>query len=183
MAKRLRYNMNACIGCQTCSLVCSTLLGQHSLSESAIYIKTKGGLQSPYVCVVCVACTENIACLEACRTGALRARPGGGVIFDKNKCISCKRCVSACAIGAVQYSEKLDQPVICRHCGTCTRYCPHHCLWMEEVDTPETETPQPETAQPSTPETASPEPAVPKENKPEANGPKNNTTKEGEVQA
>ena len=183
MAKRLRYNMNACIGCQTCSLVCSTLLGQHSLSESAIYIKTKGGLQSPYVCVVCVACTENIACLEACRTGALRARPGGGVIFDKNKCISCKRCVSACAIGAVQYSEKLDQPVICRHCGTCTRYCPHHCLWMEEVDTPEPETPQPETAQPSTPETASPEPAVPKENKPEANGPKNNTTKEGEVQA
>lgn len=137
MAKRLRYNMNACIGCQTCSLVCSTLLGQHSLSESAIYIKTKGGLQSPYVCVVCVACKENIACLEACRTGALRARPGGGVLFDKSKCISCKLCVKACAIGAVQYSEKLDQPVICRHCGTCTRFCPHQCLWMEEVEASE----------------------------------------------
>lgn len=134
MAKRLRYNMNACIGCQTCSLVCSTLLGQHSLSESAIYIKTKGGLQSPYVCVVCAACRENISCLEACRTGALRARPGGGVLFDKSKCISCRRCVDACAIGAVQYSEKLDQPVICRHCSTCTRFCPHQCLWMEEVE-------------------------------------------------
>ncbi|MDO9593189.1 MAG: 4Fe-4S binding protein [Erysipelotrichaceae bacterium] len=134
MAKRLRYNMNACIGCQTCSLVCSTLLGYHSLSESAIYIKTKGGLQSQYVCVVCVACTENISCLEACRTGALEARPGGGVIFDKKKCISCRRCVSACSIGAVQYSEALNQPVICRHCSTCTRFCPHQCLWMEEVE-------------------------------------------------
>lgn len=133
MAKRLRYNMNACIGCQTCSLVCSTLLGYHSLSESAIYIKTKGGLQSQYVCVVCVACTENISCLDACRTGALRARPGGGVLFDKKKCISCRRCVKACSIGAVQYSEVLNQPVICRHCGTCTRFCPHQCLWMEEV--------------------------------------------------
>jgi len=157
VAKRLRYNMNACIGCQTCSLVCSTLLGQHSLSESAIYIKTKGGLQSPYVCVVCVACKENIACLEACRTGALRARPGGGVLFDKSKCISCRRCVKACAIGAVQYSEKLDQPVICRHCGTCTRFCPHQCLWMEEVEETEgtdalelskTSLPNPETTQP-----------------------------------
>ncbi len=136
MAKILRYNMNACIGCQTCSLVCATLNGYHSLGESAIQIKTKGGLQSKFVCVVCIGCQENISCAEACKLGALTPREGGGVNLDKNKCIGCRKCVAACGVGAIHYSENLDKPVICRHCGTCVKYCPHHCLFMEEAEKP-----------------------------------------------
>jgi carbon-monoxide dehydrogenase iron sulfur subunit len=134
MAKRLRFRMDACIGCQTCSLVCSTLSGYHSLDESAINIKTKGGLQGKFVCVVCVGCTENIACMEACGAGALSPRTGGGVILDKNKCIGCGKCVTACSVMAIHLSHHSDKPIICRHCGTCTKYCPHGCLYMEEVE-------------------------------------------------
>lgn len=135
MAKVLRYNMNACIGCQTCTLICAGLNGYHSLGESAIQIKTKGGMQGQYVCVVCVGCRENISCLESCKLGALTARPGGGVILHKEKCIGCRACVEACSVMAIHYSDNLDLPIICRHCSTCTKYCPHNCLYMEEVET------------------------------------------------
>ncbi|WP_171903783.1 4Fe-4S binding protein [Cellulosilyticum sp. I15G10I2] len=134
MAKRLRYDMNACLGCHTCSLVCSALSGYHSLGASAINIKTKGGLQGKFVCVVCSGCTENISCMEACKTGALKARTGGGVVLDKSKCIGCKECISSCTTRAIHYSDNLDHPIICRQCGTCTKYCPHNCLYLEEVE-------------------------------------------------
>ena len=134
MAKRLRFKMDSCIGCQTCSLICSAITGFHSLDESSINIKTKGGLQSKFVCVVCVGCTDYISCMEACGAGALIARPGGGVLLDKNKCIGCGNCATACSVGAIHLSENTKKPIICRHCGTCTKYCPHGCLYMEEVE-------------------------------------------------
>lgn len=126
--------MDACIGCQTCSIVCSTLSGYHSLGESAINIKTKGGLQGKFVCVVCAGCLDYRSCEAACKTGAIKPREAGGVTIDKDKCIGCKKCVQACSIGAVQYSDNMDQPIICRQCGICTRYCPHGCLFMEEEE-------------------------------------------------
>lgn len=134
MARRLKFKMDACMGCQTCSLVCGALSGYHSLDESCINIKTKGGLQGKYICVVCAGCTENIPCLEACKAGALKARNGGGVLLDKNKCIGCRKCEAACSIRAIHFSGISNKPIICRHCGTCTKYCPHGCLFMEEVE-------------------------------------------------
>ena len=83
------------------------------------------------VSTVCLACVQA-ACEESCPTGALSPRPGGGVNLKAKLCIGCKRCLKACSVMAFGYDDDTGKPIICRHCGICTQYCPHNCLTMEE---------------------------------------------------
>ncbi len=134
MAKKLRAaEMNKCIGCFTCMNICSIVNRKnHSLTKSAIKVKTAGGMTSRFIAVVCIACHDP-ACMEACPSGALTKREGGGVNLDPEKCIGCRKCVDACVMQAVFFDEETNKPIICRHCGSCARFCPHQCLVMEEV--------------------------------------------------
>jgi len=104
----------------------------HSIQKSCIKIRTYGGLSGKFVETVCRGCVEA-PCTEVCQTGAIAPRKGGGVKVDAKKCIGCRRCVSSCALGAVDFDEDTNTPLICQHCGVCARYCPHGCLVMEEV--------------------------------------------------
>lgn len=135
MSKVLRAaGMNKCLGCFACMLVCSAVNRKnHSISKSAIKIRTAGGLQGKMVADVCQACTGERACAEACPSGALENRPGGGVIFKSERCICCRRCEKACIVSAIFYDEDEHKPIICKHCGVCTRFCPHNCLSMEDA--------------------------------------------------
>jgi anaerobic carbon-monoxide dehydrogenase iron sulfur subunit len=135
MARILKTDgMKKCIGCFTCMLVCSGLNKQnHSISKSAIRIKTSGGLSGKFVATACIACTGERACAESCPTGALESRQGGGVILNSQKCIGCRKCAKTCIVGAVYFDEQQNTPIICKHCGACAKYCPHGCLRMEET--------------------------------------------------
>ncbi|MFZ5986224.1 MAG: 4Fe-4S binding protein [Bacillota bacterium] len=135
MPKVLRADgMNKCIGCFTCMLTCSGVNRQnHSLSKSAIKVRTSGGLQGKFVAVFCLACKDERACAEACPSGALEKRLGGGVILKSEKCIGCRKCEVACIVNAVHFDEDEKKPIICKHCGVCARFCPHECLRMEDV--------------------------------------------------
>jgi Fe-S-cluster-containing dehydrogenase component len=106
---------------------------EHTTFKSAIRVRTTGGLTSSFVSIVCLACTDERACAEACPTGALKPRKGGGVLLEPDKCIGCRKCIDACIVGAVGFDEDLKVPIICKHCGICAQFCPHECLTMEEV--------------------------------------------------
>ncbi|MEI7884481.1 MAG: 4Fe-4S dicluster domain-containing protein [Clostridia bacterium] len=133
MAKLLKATgMNKCIGCLSCMLACAAVNQKdHSLNKSAIKIRTYGGLQGKFYSTVCLGCKEQIACFEACPSGALQPRSGGGVIFNSAKCIGCRRCEKACIASAVFFDEETKFPIICKHCSVCTQFCPHDCLEME----------------------------------------------------
>lgn len=135
MAKVLKADgMNKCIGCFTCMMVCAGVNRQnHSLAKSAIKIKTTGGLRGRFVSKVCLACNDDRACADACPSGALVKRQGGGVTLIPEKCIGCGRCVEACIVGAVSFDEDENKPIICKHCGLCAKFCPHGCLRLEDV--------------------------------------------------
>ncbi len=135
MAKVLRADgMKRCLGCFTCMLTCAiTNRKSHSISDSAIRVKSFGGLTGEFVANKCYACTGSRACMEACPSGALSKRPGGGVLLDKTKCIGCRKCESACIVSAVFFNDDDKTPIICRHCGVCVKFCPHQCLTMEDV--------------------------------------------------
>lgn len=137
MSKVLKAReMNKCIGCFTCMNICSIVNRQnHSLTKSAIKVRTSGGMTSRFVAIVCIACADP-ACLEACPSGALSKREGGGVLLAAEKCIGCRRCADACIMQAVFFDEETHKPIICRHCGSCARFCPHQCLQIEEVPVP-----------------------------------------------
>ena len=126
--------MNKCIGCFTCMIACSVANhDDHSVSKSAIRIRTTGGMTTGYIAVVCRGCKEP-ACREICPAGALELRPGGGVELIDEKCYGCRKCVSACSVRAVNFDKERQKPIICSHCGVCTTFCTHDCLIMEEAE-------------------------------------------------
>ncbi|MDR2599294.1 MAG: 4Fe-4S binding protein [Oscillospiraceae bacterium] len=131
MPKMLRsIEMNKCLGCFTCMNVCASFNHKnHSLVKSAIRIRTTGGMASNFICIVCLACAKP-ACMEPCPSNALVKRDGGGVLLTKEKCIGCRLCEKACIVSAVNFDEEHNHPIICHHCGICTRFCPHDCLQL-----------------------------------------------------
>ncbi|MHB1483927.1 MAG: 4Fe-4S dicluster domain-containing protein [Saccharofermentanales bacterium] len=127
--------MKKCIGCFTCMLMCASVNHQnHSISRSAIKVKSIGGLTNGFDVTVCHACTGERACMEVCPSGALEKRKGGGVVFNKDLCIGCRKCQAACIVGAVSFDGDMHEPIICKQCGICARFCPHGCLIMEETE-------------------------------------------------
>jgi Fe-S-cluster-containing dehydrogenase component len=135
MPKRLvAEGINKCIGCFSCMLACAAVNEKsHSINNSRLKIRTKGGLQSKFIAITCRACKEP-ACFEACKHNALKLRPGGGVICITENCVGCKACVEACVMKAVFFNESTKKAIICKHCGVCTKFCPHGCLKMEDVN-------------------------------------------------
>ena len=134
MAKIIKANeMNKCIGCFTCMRICAGANRKNfSIRKSCIRVRTSGGLSGRFIAVVCHACIEP-HCAEVCPSTALTPRKGGGVTLEPQKCIGCRRCEGACMAQAIGYDEDTRKPIVCHHCGLCSRYCPHGCLTMQEV--------------------------------------------------
>ena len=125
--------MNKCLGCFSCMSVCSVAQQRdHSLKKSAIKVRTTGVMTSRFIAIVCLGCQEP-ACMEACPTDAISKRDGGGVSVNEKTCIGCRKCQHACIVRAVNFNETTNKPIICKHCGICTRFCPHDCLQMLEA--------------------------------------------------
>ena len=135
MAKILKpAEMNKCLGCFACMNVCSTVNQKnHSLSKSALKVRTTGGATSAHVAIVCLGC-QDPPCMEVCPSNALKKRPGGGVLVSAAECIGCRKCVSACCMRAINFDEETKKPIICVHCGVCARFCPHGCLQMIDAE-------------------------------------------------
>lgn len=134
MAKVLKDPaMNRCILCYSCALACARYnYDSLSVTRAALRVRTAGGMQGHFVASICRSCRRP-TCAAACPTGALEARPHGGAVFERDKCIGCGRCAPACKAGYLRMDESLAIPLFCRQCGICTTFCPHGCLVMEEV--------------------------------------------------
>ncbi len=120
-----------CVGCQSCMFACVRRQSVGGLGQSCIEVRSAGGMSRGFVVVVCRACSDP-PCAKVCPTGALKARPGGGVVLEAPRCIGCGNCRSECAISAVFWDEERSKPMICIHCGYCVRFCPHGVLEHEK---------------------------------------------------
>ena len=116
-----------CIGCQCCMFACARRQNEAGLSGTCIEVRSAGGMERGFIVVVCRACADP-PCAKVCPTNALMPWKDGGVRLDMAKCIGCGHCVSACLIGAVYWDDEANKPMICIHCGYCSRYCPHDVL-------------------------------------------------------
>ena len=122
-----------CVGCQSCMFACNRRQGAAGLARTCIGVHSVGGMERGFTVVVCRAC-EDPPCLKVCPTDALRPRKGGGVLLDADKCLGCGHCREACLIKAIFWAEEINKPMICIHCGTCSKFCPHGVLRLEEKE-------------------------------------------------
>ncbi|MBT9140345.1 MAG: putative ferredoxin-like protein YdhY [Dehalococcoidia bacterium] len=123
--------MNRCIACYSCMLACARVVYKtFSPRYSAIQIRTRGGMQSRLAADICRGCLDA-PCATACPTEAILPRIGGGVKFNRKKCVGCGACAQKCVVQVIYFDEQERRPVICIQCGICVGFCPHEVLSME----------------------------------------------------
>jgi len=125
-------DVDLCVGCQSCMFACSRRLGDGGLANSAILVKSVGGVERGFTVIVCRSC-EDPPCARVCPQGALKVRENGGVKLDSSKCIGCGFCRDACPYGAIFWNENENKPVICVYCGYCANYCPYEVIDLEQI--------------------------------------------------
>ena len=72
----------------------------------------------------------SLSCLWCCNPESQKLEPV--VMYSKEKCISCKRCMEACTYGAIYTANKgfIDRQK-CVGCGECVSICPTGALTLK----------------------------------------------------
>ncbi|MBN1106035.1 MAG: 4Fe-4S dicluster domain-containing protein [Deltaproteobacteria bacterium] len=115
-----------CTGCRDCETACSLRhAGMRKSARTRIQVVGAGedGFHLPTVCQQCV----DPPCMAVCPSGAIRRdRQMERVVIDKELCIGCKMCVSACPMGAMGFDPDLGRAYKCDLCDgdpQCVKAC------------------------------------------------------------
>ncbi|MBL8228319.1 MAG: 4Fe-4S dicluster domain-containing protein [Bryobacterales bacterium] len=141
MAFAILFDSTKCVGCRQCEGACAEkwknpyndqIAAEEKISSHKLTaVVTKG---EKYVRRLCMHCIEP-ACVSACPVGALQKTPQGPVVYDADKCMGCRYCMTACAFGAPAYewNARLPKLAKCNMClerqvqgkpTACTEACP-----------------------------------------------------------
>ncbi|MCX7023630.1 MAG: 4Fe-4S binding protein [Spirochaetes bacterium] len=131
MIKYLKTIDDKCVGCMTCTAVCSKLyFKQENPARSAIQVNDLG--KGAFHLVACDQ--ECRLCVQECPVQAVTVTKGGFVRVDKNACVGCLACVAVCPIGAMRYYPGEKAPFKCVACGACAKECPKQALEITQKE-------------------------------------------------
>jgi Fe-S-cluster-containing dehydrogenase component len=125
-----------CCGCHSCEVACKQ---EHRLGVGPRLIRVVEKIPL-FIPVYCHHCAKP-PCREACPVKAIERNDLGVVMIDKEVCIGCQECVTACPFGAMQFDEDRETAVKCDLCWdriqrelapACSLICPTRCIvWGE----------------------------------------------------
>ncbi|HWI41245.1 MAG TPA: 4Fe-4S dicluster domain-containing protein [Verrucomicrobiae bacterium] len=145
-----------CIGCRSCQVACKQWNRKGADATAAkgsfenppqltpnlynrvrfIETATAGGVSWRFASERCMHCGDA-GCMKVCPApGALYRTKEGMVAWDREKCISCKYCVSACPFGIPRYDSD-DRVAKCNGCASrvstgmspaCAKACPTEAI-------------------------------------------------------
>jgi molybdopterin-containing oxidoreductase family iron-sulfur binding subunit len=96
-------DLQKCVGCNACTIACKAENGtppgvtrcKVMKKEDGVYPNTRRR-SLPMLCMQC----ENPACVKVCPSGATSQDADGVVTVDKEICIGCRACATACPYSA-----------------------------------------------------------------------------------
>jgi Fe-S-cluster-containing dehydrogenase component len=163
-----RYGMiidlDRCNGCYNCQIACKDeYVGNDFLPYSKaqplsghfwMRIEEKERGQFPrvwmtYFPIPCQHCQNQVPCMKAGTTGAIKERPDGIILIDPEKSRGKKELVNSCPFGAIFWNEKDQIPQKCTFCAhlldsgwkepRCVEACPTGALLFGDLSDPESE--------------------------------------------
>jgi carbon-monoxide dehydrogenase iron sulfur subunit len=129
MGKMIVTDIEKCIGCGLCELICSFKHhGEFNPTKSRIH-KTVFVERAVSIPVVCYQC-EHPWCGQICPAGAITiekdAKSGATIVeVSETKCVGCRMCMLACPYGNIVVSEKgcAEKCDLCDGDPECVKFC------------------------------------------------------------
>lgn len=154
MARTLVIDLNRCSGCDTCQVACK-IENKVSLGNywNRVYPVGPTGMHPDiemyWLPMQCQQC-ENPACVDICPTGASYRDPETGVILvEKETCIGCQACMSACPYNVRNFNEEENVVEKCTLCNqrtadgsslpACVVVCPTGARAFGDIDDPDSD--------------------------------------------
>ena len=133
----LKTDDKKCVGCMTCTAVCSRLyFKDENPAKSAIAV-----LEAGFGSFHLVVCDQECrACVRECPVQAVRANRNGVVVIDRKLCVGCLACVAVCPTGAMRWYPGQSAPFKCVACGACAKRCPKAALETATKEGPDEDT-------------------------------------------
>lgn len=131
----IKVDFETCTGCRYCEVICAfnkDAVGDPYRSRIRV---DKDEAEGQEVTIVCRQC-QKPECVESCPTQALSKDEATGVVlYDRELCIMCLACITACPYDSIWHNERLDTIIKCDTCGgdpACVKYCPTKSLSLVE---------------------------------------------------
>lgn len=150
MAKKYAFviDLRKCVGCYACQVSCKQE-NDVPISNFRSTVKLRQDGRYPdvkwrFLPVLCNHC-DNPPCVKACPVpGATYKREDGLVLIDKEKCLGCDYCVTACPYDAryVWKDKKADKCDFCLHLlqqdelPACVRACMGKARYIGDINDP-----------------------------------------------
>lgn len=146
-------DLNRCIGCFGCEVACKqendVPLGEYwNKVEIVGPMGTHPKISQYWLPTMCQQCADA-PCIEVCPTGASqRDEETGLVIIDREACIGCQTCMSACPYGVRSYNATAGVVGKCVACNdlvkkgekpACVKACCGQARTFGDLDDPESD--------------------------------------------
>jgi Fe-S-cluster-containing dehydrogenase component len=135
--KIVYVEIDRCLACLSCQRICTIQQVKKNRGDSAnIFVKVDLDRRR-IAAATCMQC-DSAACMTACPAQALRRDPlSKAVVVDRESCIGCGTCVTACPYGSVYLDEIRRVAAKCDLCEgdpRCVQACMSQALHFGDLE-------------------------------------------------